>query len=246
MGRQVGWRGTSVSESFFALPSPKTALDYVVCRFPTTAVAGYAPHPPNQKPHKIKNKKRKIEGKKNKREEKVEFMARLSPCVLETSNGIYAGQRRISCKAINSINGGGERERGWSPPITCVSGTQMPKANGGEGRWVGGRRERNEGRMEGRYEGWKERQFCFSSSKFILISPTEIFGVFMQISKFYLGQKLVQGIFKYKKYSMRRTFSHPKLIFPFQYFFHPKFNMPLGYIYILFWVFFPSTIQSVF
>jgi len=106
----------------------------------------------------------------------------------------------------------------------------MPKANGGEGRWVGGRRERNEGRMEGRYEGWKERQFCFSSSKFILISPTEIFGVFMQISKFYLGQKLVQGIFKYKKYSMRRTFSHPKLIFPFQYFFHPKFNMPLGQI----------------
>jgi hypothetical protein len=74
----------------------------------------------------------------------------------------------------------------------------MPKANGGEGRWVGGR-ERNEGRMEGRrvrYRGWKERQFCFLHPN--LNFPYGKFGVFMQISKFYLGEKLVQEIFKNK------------------------------------------------
>jgi hypothetical protein len=49
----------------------------------------------------------------------------------------------------------------------------------------------------------------------------------MQISKFYLGDKLVQEIFKNKNIPI---FSHPKLIFPFQHFFHPKFNMPLGQI----------------
>ncbi len=69
-------------------------------------------------------------------------------------------------------------------------------------RKVGGAgwgRERNEGRMEGRrvrYGGWKERQFVFFIQ--ILNFPYGKFGVFMQISKFYLGEKLVQEIFKNK------------------------------------------------
>jgi hypothetical protein len=66
-----------------------------------------------------------------------------------------------------------------------------------EGGWGGaGERERNEGRMEGRRVrdgGWKERQFVFFIQ--ILNFPYGKFGVFMQISKFYLGDKLVQEIF---------------------------------------------------
>jgi len=53
--------------------------------------------------------------------------------------------------------------------------------------------------MEGRrvrYGGWKERQFVFFIQ--ILNFPYGKFGVFMQISKFYLGEKLVQEIFKNK------------------------------------------------
>jgi hypothetical protein len=63
-----------------------------------------------------------------------------------------------------------------------------------EGGWGG--EERNEGRIEGRrvrYGGWKEGQFVFFIQ--ILNFAYGKFGVFMQMSKFYLGDKLVQEIF---------------------------------------------------
>jgi len=67
--------------------------------------------------------------------------------------------------------------------------------------------------------------------------PSGKFGVFMQISKFYLGHKLVQEIFKNKNIPI---FSHPKFDLPFSTFFSSKIQYAFGTN------FFSSTIQSAF
>ncbi len=116
----------------------------------------------------------------------------------------------------------------------------MPKANGGEGRWVGVGGERNEGRMEGRRVRYGDgrRDNLFSSSKF-LISRMENLGVSCKFLNFIWVTNWFKRFFKIKIFHETYFFSS-KIDIPFSTFFSSKIQYG-------FWTnFFSSTIQSAF